>query len=338
MSDAPRYLVAGQLRREYYITPAGRALLDVPGGSAVYAGVGAAVWQPDHPVGLVARVGQDYPQDWLAEFERRGLSTRGVRILPETVDLRSFFAYSDENTRSRSDPVAHFARIGQPFPKALLGYTNPEPRLDSRTRLSASSLRQGDIPSEYLDAAAAHLSPLDYLTHTLLPAVLRQAGFSTVTLDPSVGTMLPTFWDDVPALLTGLTAFIPNEEKLQALFYGRSTDLWEMAAAMASYGCELVVIKCGRRGQLLYEAATRNRWEIPAYPTRVVDPTGAGDAFCGGFLAGFRLTFDPLLAVMHGNIAASLAIEGSGPFYALDALPGLAQARLEALKQYVRKL
>jgi len=70
----------------------------------------------------------------------------------------------------------------------------------------------------------------------------------------------------------------------------------------------------------------------------VVDPTGIGDAFCGGFLAGFRHTYDPLQAVLHGNISASMVIEGHGPFYALEALPGLAQARLEALRQSVRKL
>jgi ribokinase len=70
----------------------------------------------------------------------------------------------------------------------------------------------------------------------------------------------------------------------------------------------------------------------------MVNPTGAGDAFCGGFLVGYRKTFDPLEAVLYGNIAASLVVEGSGPFYALAALPGLAEARLLALKEAVRRL
>ena len=71
---------------------------------------------------------------------------------------------------------------------------------------------------------------------------------------------------------------------------------------------------------------------------RVLVLTGAGDAFCGGFLAGYRRTYDPLLAALHGNISASLVLEGHGPFYALEALPGLAQARLEALHQSVRRV
>ena len=81
-----------------------------------------------------------------------------------------------------------------------------------------------------------------------------------------------------------------------------------------------------------------HRYEIPAYPCRLVDPTGAGDAFCGGFLAGFQKTNDPLLAALHGGVSASLKIEGSGPFYELDVLPGLAEARLYSLKEMTREL
>jgi sugar/nucleoside kinase (ribokinase family) len=254
------------------------------------------------------------------------------------VDLRSFTAYLSRTHRVTDDPVAHFARLGLPFPKALLGYRDASLILDSRTRLQPTSLRQGDIPPDFLDASAAHLCPMDYLTHSLLPAVLRQAEFTSVTLDPSAGYMNPTFWDNVPALITGLTAFLPSEEEMRSLFQGRSSDLWQMAEALAAYGCEIIVIKRGEGGQLLYDAAARACWEIPAYPARLVDPSGVGDAFCGGFLAGYRRTYDPLQAALHGGISASLVIEGVGPFYAMDTLPGLAQARLESLKQGVRRI
>jgi sugar/nucleoside kinase (ribokinase family) len=150
--------------------------------------------------------------------------------------------------------------------------------------------------------------------------------------------MTPTYWGDVPALLTGLTAFLPSEDEMRSLFQSRTNDLWEMAEALSAYGCEIIVIKCGERGQLLYDAATRNRWEIPPYPARFSNPIGAGDAFCGGFLAGYRRTYDPLQAVMYGNISASLVVEGNLPTYALEALPGLQEARLEALRQLIRKV
>jgi len=303
-----------------------------------YAAVGLAVWEKDPPPALLARVGEDYPQDWLAALSRQGFDTRGIRVLPEAIDLRSFYLYTERMTRTSEDPVACFTRLGQPIPKALIGYRPVSTPLDSRTRLTPTSLRQTDIPADYLDAHIAHLCPLDYLTHTLLPAVLRQAGFTTITLDPSPGTMIPAFWDDIPPLVNGLTAFLTSEAKLRALFHGRSADLWEMVETLASYGCEFVVVKRGERGQWLYDAATRSRWDVPAYPARLADPTGAGDAFCGGFLAGYHLTFDPLQAVLYGNISASLVVEGSGVFFALDAAPGLASARLEALRGSARRV
>jgi sugar/nucleoside kinase (ribokinase family) len=335
----PLYLVLGRLTRDYVLLPSGEPLLDIPGGSALYATVGLAIWEPQPPPAMIARVGEDYPQDWLDNFQQHGLNVQGVRVLPEAVDLRSFTAIVNRTTRTFDDPVAHFARLGLPFPKALLGYRAPQGlAMDSRTRLLPISLRQADIPEALMDANAAHLCPLDYLTHSLLPALLRQAEFTTVTLDPSPGYMNPTYWGDVPALLTGLTAFLPSEDEMRSLFQSHTNDLWEMADALSAYGCEIIVIKCGERGQLLYDAATRSRWEIPPYPARFSNPIGAGDAFCGGFLAGYRRTYDPLQAVMYGNISASLVVEGNLPTYALEALPGLQEARLESLRQLIRKV
>jgi ribokinase len=63
-----------------------------------------------------------------------------------------------------------------------------------------------------------------------------------------------------------------------------------------------------------------------------------GDSFCGGFIAGLHQDYDPLRAVLCGNISASLTIEGSGAFHALEALPGLAQARLDSLARTVRQV
>ena len=334
----PQFVLMGQLRREYTILPSERFFLDVLAGSVLYAAVGVAIWEPEPHPALVARIGEDYPQSWLEEFGERGFDTRGINILPHEIDVRSFAAYTSRKSRTDKDPVSHFSRLGVPFPKALLGYRSLSSQLDSKTNLSPTSLRQGDLIPAYTDATAAHICPMDFLTHSLIPAELRQAEFTTVTLDPAAGYMNPTFWSDVPSLVTGLTAFLPSEEELRYLFEGKSKDLWEMADALASYGCELIVIKRGEGGQLVLDAAAHKRWEVTAYPSKVADPTGAGDAFCGGFLAGFRRTYDPLEAALHGNISASLVVEGSGPLYALDALPGLADARLESLRQSIRIL
>jgi hypothetical protein len=334
----PRYLIAGVLRRTYCLLPDGKALLDVASGNLLYAASGVKLWEPEPPPALVARVGEDYPHVWIERFERQGFDTRGIRILPDSIDLRYFVAYTGLRNRFTDDPVPHFARLQMTFPKALLGYRNPIPSLDSRTSLLPTSLRQTDIPPAYLDARAAHLCPIDYLTHSMLPAVLRQAEVRTITMDPSPAYMNPIFWDNIPALVNGLTAFLPSEEEVRTLFQGRSEDIWEMAEALASHGCEIIVIKRGEGGQYVFDSSGRKRYEVSAYDVKIIDPEGAGDAFCGGFLAGYCKTYDPLEAALYGSIAASMTIEGSDPFYALGALPGLAEARLELLRTSVHRV
>lgn len=330
-----RYVLFGRLTRDTILPLQGEPQVDIPGGSLYYAAAGLALWGDN--CGLVGRIGEDYPQDWLSLFDRYRLDHRGVRVLPEALDVRAFYAYQDENTCSRDNPVLHFARLGEPFPKSLLGYANPTSHLDSRTQPAKLSLRMSDIPQDYLDATAAHLCPMDFISHNLIPPALRHGQINTITLDPGEDYMNPIFWDDIPALVKGLSAFICSEAKLASLFQGRSTDPWEMAEVIGSYGCEFVVIKRGARGQYLYDSVSRSGWSIPAYPSHIVDPTGAGDAFSGGFLATLRETYDPLEAVLRGGISASLVIEGSGPFYALGTMPGLPQARLEYLRGMVRK-
>jgi hypothetical protein len=121
----PTFAIAGKLTREYLLPPTGTPLLDAPGGNLLYTAGGLAVW--DSSIGLIARVNEDYPHEWLGELEHRGFDIRGIRIHPELgqADLRSFIAYTDKNERSHSSAVSHFARRQLTFPKALLGYQSP---------------------------------------------------------------------------------------------------------------------------------------------------------------------------------------------------------------------
>lgn len=337
-AESPRIIFSGKLTRDYFISAGKEIHLDEMGGNLIYAAAGFKLWETSSPPGLVARIGEDYPQNWLDAFSDRGFDPLGINILPEAVDVRDFYVYESPIKRVSGDPVPYFARLGISFPKALLGYRDNSLMLNSRTALLPISLRQGDIPDLYLEGVSAHLCPLDYLTHSLLPAVFRQAGFTLITLDPATGYMNPTYWNDIPALVTGLTAFMPSEEDLRSLFQGKTDDLWEMAEHIGSYGCDFVVIKRGIRGQVLYDATAKKRYEISAYPAKVENLTGVGDAFCGGFIAGYRRTYDPVEAVLYGNISASVTAEGVGPFYGLDVLPGLPEARLESIRQTIRKV
>lgn len=332
----PTYVIAGRLTREYVLPPAGNPLLDAAGGSALYAAGGLLPW--DSSLGLVARVGEDYPRPWLKDMQARGVDTRGIEILQQSLDLRAFHAYSESFDVTHGAPVSQFARHGLTFPKMLLGYTEPpevvkDPRSPDDLAPAASAM-----PLEYRDARAAHLCPLDFVTHNQLLLALSAGTVTTITLDPSPGYMQTSFFRDLRVVIARLTAFLPSEEELRGLFWGQTHDLWEMAAAVGDYGCDIVVVKRGARGQAVYDVKGRKRWEIPAYPARQADPTGVGDAFCGGFLAGFRKTYDPVQAALFGNVSASLKIEGSGAFYPVDVLPGLAAARLAALNELVREV
>lgn len=333
----PRDLFAGHLARDFFVTSSGDSLLDVPGGSALYSAVGYRVWEQEFRPGLVARVGENYPQAWMDRLRSRGLDVRGIQILAESLDVRRFFQLGADGEAALTNPLAHYSQLGHPLPPALVGYQQPDLDILDRRKRNERSLRKQDLPKAYRPATAVHLAPTDYLTHHLLPSVFRQEGLTTLTLDPCPEYMTPEFFPDLPALVTGLTAFLPAERELRSLYKRRKADLWDMAAELASFGCTLVVIRKEAGGQLLYIRDSDERWEVPGYPVDQVKQIGAGDAFCGGFLAGFRKTFDPLEAVLHGGVSASLVRGGLDPFYALDAMQRLPEARLEALRKEVQQ-
>lgn len=325
----PDFLIFGQLRREYLMPPSGPTRLDVAGGSPLYVAAGLKVWESS--VGLVGRVGKNYPQEWLEACTSRGLDMGGIKILDQDVDVREFLAYTESFERTRINPVSQFARREMTFPKSLLGYQPDRPLSDDLKLLVT------DIPEGFMNARVAYLCPMELMTQTQMIAGLKRGSTHTFVLDPAPRTMTPPARREL-ALLNGVTVFLPSEEQMRNLFQAETHDLWEMAEAIGRYGVEYVVIKCGARGQLLYLSSNKRKWEIPAYPARLADPTGAGDAFGGGFMAGFGKNYDPLEGVLYGNVSASLNVEGTGAFHLLDVMPGLAEARLNVLRDMVREV
>lgn len=332
----PKYVIAGRLSREYILPAIGKPVLDSPGGNLLYAGGGLRLW--DDGIGLLGRIGEDYPQHWLHDIEKLGFDTRGVRILPEAIDLRVFISYTEAFEASRDNPVSQFSRRKVTFPKSLLGYQAPPEFQEDTREPGIHAPGVSDIPKDYFNASTLHICSLDITTQGQILAIFKSGKANTITLDPWSGYMLPKFHKDIRSLLSGLTAFFPSKEELQSLFWGQTNDPWEMVEALGQYGPELIVVKSGGRGQLLYDVKGKKRWEIPAYDSRKADPTGVGDAFCGGFLAGYRKTYDPVEAVLFGNVSASLKVEGSGAFYPLEVLPGLAEARLNTLRYGIREI
>ena len=93
----------------------------------------------------------------------------------------------------------------------------------------------------------------------------------------------------------------------------------------------MVVIKLGRDGSIVYERATQRLTHVPIYPADTQDPTGAGDAYCGGFLAGYLLSQDAVRAACHGTISASYVVEAIGALATPTPSPAEARARLDYL-------
>ena len=336
--SSPRDIFVGDLRREFILTSTDEWISDAPGGTLLYASAGYLIWEPRLRPGILTRVGEDFPETWLEEFAAKGIDVSGVAVLPRSMDLRDCIFLEGKIAHNKENHLSYLSQRRVALPAELIGYTSHWPPKTNRGERQETAIQETDIPASYNSASGAHICPLDFLSHNLIPAVLRGKNFSTITLDPCSSYMKPAYFGDFPSLIPGLTAILPSEDDLRSLYKGKSFDLWEIASDLGNFGCEMVVIKRGAAGQYLYESATKRKWEIPAYPARVVNPNGVGNAFCGGFLAGYRRSFDPLEAVLHGGVSASLAIEGNGAFFGLDALPGLAEARLEVLRDEAREV
>jgi sugar/nucleoside kinase (ribokinase family) len=336
MPDSVAYAIIGGLREDYVINSAGEVHLRILGGNAVYAAAGARVWNKN--VGVVSRVGSNFPAEWLARLEKAGIDVRAVRVLPDPQDTRTFYAYLSQEERVDTDPIAHFARVGRPVPRELVDYESSTTGQESRTQFMPLAVRPADLSEAVLGSRGYHLAPADFLTHHTVPVALRRNSRPIVTVDPSIRYMQPAFKDDLRRIVSGIDAFLPSEMEIHSFFRDEKPGLWEAAAALGAMGAAFIDIKLGSRGQYLYESSTGRKWHIPAYPATVRDVTGAGDAYCGGFLVGLAETGDAVEAALRGSISASIVVEGQGALYALDTTPGLAEARLQSLREGVRKV
>lgn len=327
------FVTAGGMRIDYLITHAGEARVEMVGGNALYAAVGAALWSA--PVHLWARIGNNYPQAWLAQLPEKQISVEELVHLPTPQDHRTFFAYRPDGRRDDTNPAAHFARIGQPLPAALQDYLHSTPGQDNPDNYEPLALRPEDWPEQWQGVTAVHLSPLALATHQHVPPRLRQLGIPQITLDPGERYMIPARQKQIKQILPQVDVFLPSAMEIRSLF-GAEVDLAEAATILTSWGARWVVVKNGAKGVFLANGRTQAITHFPAYHTandpRISDVTGAGDSFCGGFMVGLAQTGEPAQAVAYGLVAASLVIEGYGALYALSR-QSEAQPRLEKMKR-----
>jgi sugar/nucleoside kinase (ribokinase family) len=129
-------------------------------------------------------------------------------------------------------------------------------------------------------------------------------------------TSLDTAWDlkgrwmrALRPCLPHLDYFMPSEREVKMLL--GYTNPMEAAVAFLKLGAKCVIVKQGEKGSFL-KRQDGLEIQIPAYKTKVVDTTGAGDAFCAGFIKGLSLRWDLVRCLKLGNAAGAAAVSELG--------------------------
>ncbi len=331
-----KFLTVGQIHNEFIIDLNGRAANNLIGGPVIYTAASISHW--GGTVGLISGVGSNFPETWKEELIIKGIDTRGIHSLSQEVDLRSFFAHISPRKTITDNPVAVYSAKRLPFPKELIGFSNSdiESALPKLQTLSKTLLT--NLPAEYLDALAAHISPLDITCQIQMSTLLLKGSVRTISIQPHRSFMNTAYWDDFSILAKDSTTLITREAEIKSLFHGRSTNIWEMMECVAGFGCTFVIVDVFPKGYFFYDATNSSRYLVPRYPGKVIDPTGEIDSFCGGFLVGFQSHYDPLRSVVQGSAAASITVENTGAFAINDCLPGLDQMRMEVIQSMITRV
>ena len=317
--------ISGGLRIDHIITPEREARPRALGGNAVFAAVGARVWIDE--VNIIARAGRNYPSEWVDLLQSRKLTTRGIHLLETVQDHRTFYAYPDANTRDDANPSLHYGAIGAVMPEELEGYVHSYAGQEDLRQIDPLAPIPGDLNC---DVTAYHLAPMALRSHLDMPGAARARGATFVSLDPGERYMVPTMWRHVETILSQIDVFMPSAMEVASFFRFDNRNPVEMLRRMhwfADRGPRIVVFKLGTDGSLVYLRDDDRVWHFPAVPVRVVDVTGAGDSYCGGFAGSLSAHGDATEAAIAGTVAASFAIEDYGAMHVLDATQVMRDAR-----------
>ncbi len=330
---APKLIIFGSFTLDNVIAPSGAMLPRNCGGNVVYAAAGAALWTGG--VGLVAPVGADYPADFLARLADRGLDLGGVRRFDAPHGMNVAFWYRPDGSRERRFPPDVVARIPPAERARYTDYTVHGPDHRYRVWFEGSPV-PADVPEAWIaSAAGAHAAALPVQRHIDMMRHLRAR-----RPDMALNVDSPWFDERTPdadfasPLFAAIDTLLPSEADL-AIAFPKRTPI-DAARTLTERGARRVVVKLGAAGSAIV-ARDAAPVSVPAVPVAVVDPTGAGDAYCGGFLAGLVETGDALMAAAFGTVSASFAVETVGPLALLEADAATARLRLaELLKRLGR--
>ncbi len=287
----PRLICFGNLTLDDTVLPDGTERPSCVGGDALYAALGARLWEP--ATEMVAPRGRDFSTAVADQIAHAGLSLAGLAVRPvPTIRNRVVYDRRGERQWTLYSSPADFHTL------------SPVP---------------GDIPPSFLHAEAFLIAAMSLEAQEALIPWLRAHTQGVVALDLQEDYINGNE-DRLCALIRLVDIFLPSEDEVRQLF---GHEDWLVAARESTaLGPRIAVIKRGAAGSLVYNRESRKVLEIPPFPGPVVDTTGAGDAYCGGFLARhLQNPRDLARAARAGAISASFAIAGfgTGPLFATRA-------------------
>ncbi len=264
----------------------------VIGGSAVFFSAAASLLAPVRVVGVV---GDDYPLAQLRFLRDRGVDLAGLARLPG----ESFFwagRYSDD-FRSRETTL---------------------------TRLGVFAAFDPTVPPAHRDSEIVFLGNID---PELQLGVLDQVRSPKLVAADTMNYWIERTPDALAQVLSRLDVLLVNDEEARQL--AGEDDLAAAAAWIRRRGPARVVVKLGEDGAVVF--ADGWTFSCPACPVaRLVDPTGAGDAFAGGLLGHLARTGSIgaaalRRAAMYGTATGSYAVEA----FSVDRFRTLSLRELE---------
>jgi sugar/nucleoside kinase (ribokinase family) len=273
-------VVVGSMAFDSIETPFGKAA-KVLGGSANYFSLSASVFAP---VQCVSVVGQDFPDDHMALFKKRGIDTAGIRI--------------------ESGKTFHWA--------GKYGYDLNE-ATTLQTELNVFEGFEPELPEAYRKSEFVFLG-------NIAPS-LQSKVLSQIESPKFIAIDTMNFWiegsrDALIQAISRCHALIINEAEARQLT--QTHNIVRAAQTVRSWGPQIMVVKRGENGAMLFDHG--DIFCLPGLPlSEVKDPTGAGDTFAGGFVgylasqSVFSLSRNTLRkAVVYGNVMASFAVQDFG--------------------------
>jgi len=274
-------LVVGSVALDSVETPFARAE-DTLGGAASYFTTAASLYSQ---VNLVAVVGSDFPREHLEFWRKRPVNLAGLQICEGNTFRWGARYHMDMNARDTL-----YTHLGV--------YADFHPV----------------IPDEY------HNSELLFLANIqpeLQLEVLEQAPAPRLTVLDTMELWIMTTRPQLTEVIKRVDILLMSEEEVRQ--YTNCSSLVTGVRRLFDLGLKYIVVKQGSYGALLF-GADGTFFSAPTYPLEeVIDPTGAGDAFAGGFL-GYLSTVEPQAngqyaindikrGVVHGNIIGSFVCE-----------------------------